>query len=408
MEAQAQDHPARPGRYGSFGGQFVAPVLLPVLDRLDAAFETAWADRVFRAEFERLLHSFVGRPTPISELGAFVAPGAGARIVLKRDDLTFNGGNYANSALGQCLLARRMGLESVVTDTGSGQNGVATAAVAAHLGMTAVVYIGAQDADRYAGTVKKIRAFGADLRVVADAEGTLHAATSAAVRHWMGNSENTAYVAGAPIGAHPYPRLVSAFQAVIGNETRLQLIGTGQVPSAIISAVGGGSSTIGVFSAFLTDPGIRLIAVEAGGDGGPAHSARLSKGRRGVLHGAETLVLSDENGQILSARSVAPGLAYPGSSPELANLVATGRVETMTIGDAEALDAVRRLAEREGILISLEAGHALAAAEAMASTLPPSASIVVMVPASGDKDLDIVWPENGTCPGKPRQAAAST
>ncbi|ODT50943.1 tryptophan synthase subunit beta [Devosia sp. 63-57] len=384
----------RPGRYGSFGGQFVAPVLLPVLDRLEAAFEEAWADRGFRAEFERLLHSFVGRPTPISELGALIPEANGVRIVLKRDDLTFNGGNYANSALGQCLLARRMGLESVVTDTGSGQNGIATAAVAAHLGMKAVVYIGARDAERYAATVKKIRAFGADLRVVADAEGTLHAATSAAVRHWMGTSDHTAYVAGAPIGAHPYPRLVSAFQSVIGNETRLQMIGTGQVPAAIVSAVGGGSSTIGIFSAFLVDKGIRLLAVEAGGDGGPAHSARLAKGRRGVLHGAETLVLSDENGQILSANSIASGLAYPGSSPELANLVDSGRVETTSIGDAEALDAVRRLAEREGILISLEAGHALAAAEQLAATLPAGSSIVVMVPASGDKDLDIVWPES--------------
>ncbi len=383
----------RPGRYGAFGGQFVAPILLPVLDRLEAAFEDAWADRAFRAEFEALLHSFVGRPTPISELKPIAGSEGGARIVLKRDDLTFNGGNYANSALGQCLLARRMGLGSVVTDTGSGQNGIATAAVAAHLGMQSTVYIGARDAARYASTVKKIRAFGADLRVVGDAEGTLHAATSAAVRHWMGTSDGTAYVAGAPIGAHPYPRLVSAFQSVIGNETRLQLIASGQLPAAIVSAVGGGSSTLGIFSAFVADPGIRLVAVEAGGDGTGHHSARLSQGRRGVLHGAETLVLSDDHGQILSAQSIAPGLAYPGSSPELANLVAVGRVETTAIEDGAALDAVRRLAAKEGILISLEAGHALAAAERLAAELPAAATIVVMVPASGDKDLDIVWPE---------------
>jgi tryptophan synthase beta chain len=384
----------RPGRYGPFGGQFVAPVLLPVLDRLEIAFEAAWADPAFRARLDDLLHRFVGRPTPISEATKLLTPSGGARILLKRDDLTFNGGNYANAALGQCLLAGHMGLSSVVTDTGSGQNGIATAAVAAHLGMSCTIYMGARDAERHLNAAKKMRAFGADLRVVADANGTLHAATSAAVRQWMGSSETTAYVAGAPIGAHPYPRLVSAYQAVIGNETRLQLIAAGLLPSAILSAVGGGSSTIGIFSAFIADPGIRLIAVEAGGRGAPhPHAARLAHGRRGVLHGAETLVLSDENGQILTAESAASGLAYPGSPPELANLVTTGRVQTMRVDDDEARAAVRRLAAREGILISLEAGHALAAAEQIAQGLSSSDAIVVMVPASGDKDLDIVWPE---------------
>jgi tryptophan synthase beta chain len=387
--------PDRPGRYGRFGGQFVAPVLLPVLDRLEAAFEEAWIDRGFRMRLDGLLHDFVGRPTPLSEAVARLLPTAGARILLKRDDLTFNGGNYANSALGQCLLADRMGLSCVVTDTGSGQNGIATAAVAAHLGMASIIYMGARDAARHPGAVKKMRAFGADLRIVEDADGTLHAATSAAVRHWMGSSGTTAYVAGAPIGAHPFPRIVGAFQAVIGSETRLQLIAAGLMPGAVISAVGGGSSTVGIFSAFVTDPGIRLIAVEAGGSGeGQPHSARLASGRTGILHGAETFVLSDENGHILPAGSIASGLAYPGSPPELADLVAGGRVETVRIMDEQARDAVRRLASGEGILISLEAGHALAAAEALVQTLSPSQAVVVMVPAAGDKDLDIVWPES--------------
>ncbi len=385
----------RPGRYGTFGGQYVAPVLLPVLDRLEAAFEAAWVDPAFHASFDDLLHSFVGRPTPISEATTLLPPGEGARIILKRDDLTFNGGNYANSALGQCLLAKRSGLTDVVTDTGSGQNGIATAAVAAHLDLGCTVYMGARDADRYASAIKKMRAFGADLRVVADADGTLHAATSAAFRHWMGSSDTTAYVAGAPIGAHPYPRMVNEFQSVIGKECRLQLIGAGLLPRAVISAVGGGSSTSGIFSAFVADPHIRLLAVEGAGNGAEGQgSARLSAGRRGILHGAETLVLSDENGQIIEAASIASGLAYPGASPELANLVATGRVETMQIDDAAALDAVRSLAVKEGILISLEAGHALAAAEQVARSLSSSDAVVVMVPASGDKDLDILWPEN--------------
>lgn len=383
--------PARRGRYGPFGGQFVAPVLLPVLDRLERAFAEAWADRAFRTRLEDLLHRFVGRPTPLTGIVPPAGRGGG-RLLLKRDDLTFNGGNYANSALGQCLLAKRMGMTAVVADTGSGQNGIATAAVAAHLGLGCTVCIGARDAARYPAAVKKMRAFGAEVAVVADAEATLHVATSAAFRHWMGHSGTTAYVAGAPIGAHPYPLIVSAFQAVIGSETRMQLIAAGQLPAAVVSAVGGGSSTLGMFSAFLADPAIRLVAVEAGGDG-RAHAARLAHGRRGILHGAETLVLSDGNGQILPAQSIAPGLAYPGSAPELAALVQAGRVETRLVDDLAARAAVERLARGDGILISLEAGHALAAAEELAQALSPSEAVVVMVPASGDKDLDLLWPD---------------
>jgi tryptophan synthase beta chain len=383
----------RRGRYGSFGGQFVAPVLLPVLDRLEAAFEEAWADPSFRRSFEDLLVRFVGRPTPIFETTALASDNGGARIILKRDDLTFNGGNYANSALGQCLLAARMGLCSVVTDTGSGQNGVAAAAVAARLGLGCTIYMGSSDAARHAATIRKMRAFGADLRVVQDADRTLSSATSAAIRHWMGNSATTAYLAGAPIGAHPYPAMVGAFQAVIGRETRLQLIEAGVLPKAIISAVGGGSSTIGIFSAFVGDSLIRLIAVEAGGRGdGAPHSARLGKGRRGILHGAETLVLADEHGQILPAASLAPGLAYPGSAPEIADLVERGRVETMAIEDEEARRAVLGLAAREGILVSLEAGHAMAAAARIARLYDRNDAVVVMVPSAGDKDLDVIWP----------------
>lgn len=381
----------RPGRYGRFGGQFVAPVLLPVLDRLEAAFGEAWADPAFRRQFEELLVRFVGRPTPIFETVTLASANGGARIILKRDDLTFNGGNYANSALGQCLLAVRMGLAAVVTDTGSGQNGVAAAAVAARLGLACTIYMGSSDAARHAATIKKMRAFGADLRVVEDADRTLSAATSAAIRHWMGNSATTAYLAGAPIGAHPYPAMVGAFQAVIGRETRLQLIEAGVLPRAIVSAVGGGSSTIGIFSAFVGDPKIRLVAVEAGGSEG-GHSARLARGRHGIFHGAETLVLADENGQTLPAVSIAPGLAYPGSAPEIADLVERRRVEAIAVGDEEARQAVLRLAAREGILVSLEAGHAVAAAERIARLYDRNDAVVVMVPSAGDKDLDIIWP----------------
>ncbi|MDR3372884.1 MAG: tryptophan synthase subunit beta [Ancalomicrobiaceae bacterium] len=382
------------GRFGTFGGQFVAPVLLPVLDRLDEAFAAAWADPAFHFDLETLMHRFVGRPTPIFETRSF-RPEKAARIVLKRDDLTFNGGNYANSAVGQCLLARRMGLGAVVTDTGSGENGVATAAVAAHLGLRCTIYMGRKDADQQSPMVRKIRLFGADLGIVEEADRALSAATSAAIRHWMGNSATTAYVAGAPIGAHPFPTIVATLQAVIGRETRLQLIDAGMHPTALLSAVGGGSSTLGLFSGFVDDPGIQLIAVEAGGSGEPGapHAARLRFGRRGIFHGAETLVLADDQGQLLPTASIAPGLSYPGSPPQLANMVTSGRVTTMTINDHEALSAVRRLAAGEGVLVCLEAGHALAAAEKVGRQLSPDSVVVVMVSASGDKDIDRLWQE---------------
>ncbi|WP_180903488.1 tryptophan synthase subunit beta [Martelella soudanensis] len=393
---RTQKREARPGRYGSFGGQFVAPVLLPVLDRLEAAFRKAWADPAFHTELTFLLNRFVGRPTPLFDIPAFPSRAGGARIVLKRDDLTFNGGNYANSAVGQCLLARRMGLSSVVTDTGSGQNGIAAAATAARFGMGCIIYMGTRDAAQQPAAVKKMRLFGAKLEIVDDADRALSAATSAAIRHWMGHSATDAYLAGAPIGPHPYPEMVAAFQSVIGKETRLQLIEGGIFPAAVFSAVGGGSSTIGLFSSFVDDLAIRLVAVEAAGSGEPGalHSARLKHGQRGIFHGAETLVLSDGEGQILPAASIAPGLAYPGSAPQLADLVERRRVETVSVTDGQARAAVRRLAETEGVLLCLEAGHALAAAEHVARTMEPHEVVVVMAPSSGDKDIDILWQDD--------------
>ncbi len=311
----------RPGRYGSFGGQFVAPVLLPVLDRLETGFRSAWADPAFHSELTHLLNRFVGRPTPIFDIPAFPSRPGGARIVLKRDDLTFNGGNYANSAVGQCLLARRMGLSAVVTDTGSGQNGIATAAVAARFGMRCTIYMGARDAAAQPQAVKKMRLFGAKLEIVEDADRALSSATSAAIRHWMGHSGTDAYVAGAPIGPHPYPEMVAAFQQVIGKETRLQLVEGGVLPSAVLSAVGGGSSTIGLFSTFVPDPSIRLIAVEAAGTGerGAPNAARLSQGRRGIFHGAE-------NARSRRCRRTDPCSQFRGARPCLSGLrAAAGR-----------------------------------------------------------------------------------
>ena len=382
--------PAR-GRFGEFGGQYVAPVLIPVLDRLDDAFADAWNDTAFRRTFEDMLRRFVGRPTPMFEVSRLVA--SMSRIVLKRDDLTFEGGNYATAALGQCLLAKRMGLHAVTTDTGSGENGVAVAAVAAQLGLTCRVFIGKHDADINPSAVRRAMAFGAGVSIVEDRDATLHAAMSAAFRHWMMTHDSTAYVVGGPIGPHPFPTMVGSFELVVGAEARLQLLEMGLVPSVVVSAVGGGASTLGLFKGFLDDPQVRLQAVEAGGDGRGPHAARLARGRRGILHGAETFVLSDDDGNILATASIAAGLAYPGSAPELAHLVASGRVRTTTVEDAAARKAVLGLAEREGILVSLEAGHALAAAIDLAGQPSPPEVIVVMIPSSGEKDLQAIGME---------------
>lgn len=379
------------GRFGEFGGQYVAPVLIPVLDRLDDAFASAWNDIAFRRTFEEMLRRFVGRPTPMFEVSRLVA--STARLILKRDDLTFEGGNYATAALGQCLLARRMGLQAVTTDTGSGENGVAVAAVAAQLGLACRVFIGKHDADINPSAVRRAMAFGAEVSVVEDRDATLHASMSAAFRHWMTTTESTAYVVGGPIGPHPFPTMVGTFEAVVGAEARLQLLELGLVPRMIVSAVGGGASTLGLFKAFVDDPQVGLLAVEASGDGQGPHAARFTRGRRGILHGAETLVLSDDDGNILATASIAAGLAYPGSAPELAHLVTRGRVRVTTVHDKAARDAVLRLAEREGILVSLEAGHALAAAIDLARQPSPPEVVVVMVPSAGEKDLEALGVE---------------
>lgn len=382
----------RPGRFGAFGGQFVPPALLPVLDRLEQAFEAAWRDDGFRRSLDDLTHRFVGRPTPLFEATRLLAAGDGARLVLKRDDLC-PGGAAATPALGQCLLARRMGLSRVVTDTGSGENGLAVAAVAAQLGLSCTVFMGARDAERQRAAVKKMRAFGAELRLAEETGANLHAAMSAALRHWMGDASGTAYIAGAPIGPHPFPAIVAAFQEVIGRETRRQLASFAGLPAAVVATVGGGGAALGLFSAFVGEAAVHLVAVEAAGSGqaGAGHAARLTEGRRGVLHGAETLVLSDDDGLTREAASIAPGLAYPGAAPQLAHLAAIGRLETVTVSDHDARATVAKFAACEGILVSLEAGHALAAAETIAHRLPPAAVVAVMIASAGDKDLDIIW-----------------
>jgi tryptophan synthase beta chain len=379
--------PTRRGRFGEFGGQYVAPILIPVLDRLDEAFSQAWNDLSFRQTFETLLRRFVGRPTPLFQTTRLTAPSV-ARIALKRDDLIFEGGNYATSALGQCLLALRMGLGAVIADTGSGDNGIAVAAVAAQLGLQCRVFIGGQDAAGSALAVRRIAAFGAEVSVVSDRGATLHAAMSAAIRYWMSAADTTAYIVGGPIGPHPFPTIVSAFEAVVGRETRMQLLDAGLAPQAVVASVGGGAAALGLFKAFIDDPQIALLAVEAGGSGEGPHAARLARGRPGILHGAETLILADDDGNIERTSSIAPGLAYPGSAPELAELVRRGRITPMIVGDAAARDAVLRLAKREGILVSLEAGHALAAGLELARQQRSPDVIVVMAPSSGEKDLD--------------------
>lgn len=382
-----------PGRYAGhdgefFGGQYVAPNLLPVLDRLDAAYRAALTDRAFARAFAGLLADHVGRPTPIM----MIEPdSAGASIVLKREDLTNTGGSFGGSALGQCLLAQRMGMRAVVADTGSGDHGVATAAAAARLGLAATIYLAVGAGKTQTLMIDQMRSFGATVVTIAGEAGLLHHAMSGAIQHWMAHAATCLYVAGGPIGPHPYPALVHHFQATIGREARLQLVDRfGRLPDAAVASMDGGGAAIGLFGAFVDDP-TRLILAEPGGRGG-MRAAALSHGRPGILHGAHTMLLQDEDGQLRDVRSEAPGLAYPAAPPELAAWFRRGRVEVTLVDDADAVATMRWSAERLGLLMSIETAYACAQALRSAASLPADGLVVVAVSAGGAKDLPSFGP----------------
>ncbi|MEH3047640.1 pyridoxal-phosphate dependent enzyme [Sphingomonas adhaesiva] len=363
----------------AFGGQFVAPALLPVLDRLDAAFRAAVADRGFAAELARLLADHVGRPTPLTTARL---DADGATVLLKREDLTSSGGSFGDSALGQCLLARRMGFEAVVADTGSGDNGVAIAAAAARLGLAATIYIPDGATRRQALMADRMRASGATVVAIPGDASLLHQAMSGAIQHWMGQADRCFYIAGGPIGPHPYPAIVRHFHHAIGEEVRRHLAERcGRPPAAAVASFDGGGTAMGLFAAFLDTPA-RLILAEPGEGGGA-----FANGRPGVLHGAHTLVSQDADGQLPEARPFAPGMVYPAAPPELAAWVRQGRVTAVAVDESAAVRSLRDAATRLGLLISIEAAFALAQARRTAALLPPDATVVAVVNAGGAKDL---------------------
>ncbi len=360
--------------FGPYGGRFVPETLVPALDELERGWREALADDAFRRELHELLTAYAGRPTPLTLAERF-APGTS--LYLKREDLLHTGAHKLNNALGQALLARRLGKRRIVAETGAGQHGVATATVCARFGLACVVYMGEEDLRRQRPNVERMRLLGAEVRPVGFGTRTLKEATSEAIRDWISNVETTHYLIGSCVGPSPYPELVAELQAVIGREAREQVLAAaGRLPDAVVACVGGGSNAIGLFRGFLADEDVRLIGVEAAG------AASLASGRPAVLHGARSSVLADEDGQIVDAHSISAGLDYPGVGPEHAFLRDSGRAEYTVASDEEALAAFRDLARSEGILPALEPAHALARARDLDAEL-----VLVCLSGRGDKDL---------------------
>jgi tryptophan synthase beta subunit len=386
----------RPGRYGEFGGQYLPETLMPAVADLEAAWLAAREDRAFQEELARVLREWVGRPTPLSEAPRLARSVGLARVLLKREDLAHTGAHKINSAVGQALLAKRMGKRRIVAETGAGQHGVATAAACALLGLDCVVYMGTVDARRQQPNVFRMKLLGAEVREVEAGSRTLKDAVNEALRDWVTNVRTTYYLLGSAIGPHPYPAMVRDFQAIIGREAREQARERlGRLPDAVVACVGGGSNAIGIFSAFLDDPSVRLVGVEAAGEGIATgrHAASIVGGSIGVLHGSRTLVLQDDHGQIRETHSVSAGLDYPGVGPEHAALARSGRVRYTARTDREALDAFGLLSRTEGIIPALEPAHAIAELTSIAREDGGDQSVLVCLSGRGDKDLEIVMRE---------------
>ena len=386
------------GRFGDFGGQFLPETLMPAVAELEAAYRDAQADAAFRAELERLLREFVGRPTPLTDARRLAEAVGLRRVLLKREDLAHTGAHKINSAVGQALLATRMGKHRVVAETGAGQHGVASAAACALLGLQCVVYMGTEDMRRQAPNVFRMRLLGAEVRGVDAGTRTLKDAVNEAIRDWVTNVRNTYYLLGSAIGPHPYPTMVRDFQAVIGRESRAQSLEMiGALPGLVSACVGGGSNAIGIFSAFLADAGVRLRGVEAAGHGiaSGEHAASIVGGSVGVLHGARTLVLQDEHGQIRGTHSISAGLDYPGVGPEHAELARSGRASYVARTDEEALDGFTLLSRTEGIIPALEPAHAVADLRHVALEHGREVDVLLCLSGRGDKDLETVMKELG-------------
>jgi tryptophan synthase beta chain len=381
------------GRFGAFGGRYVPETVMPALVELEAAFIAAQADPAFEAEHALLRATFVGRPTPLYLAERLTAKGGGARVVLKREDLCHTGAHKLNNALGQVLLARRMGKTRIIAETGAGQHGVAVATACARFGLPCRVYMGTEDIRRQAPNVDKMRLLGAEVAAVESGSATLKDAINEAFRDWVTHVRDTHYVIGSVVGPHPYPLIAREFQAVIGREARAQMLERFlKLPALVVASVGGGSNAIGIFAGFLNDPAVRLVGVEAGGRGlrSGEHAATLVAGRPGVLHGAYSYLLQDADGQVLTTHSISAGLDYPGVGPEHAFLRDSGRATYVAASDHEALEAFRQLTRLEGIIPALEPAHALHVAQQEAQRLTPKDIVLVNLSGRGDKDLDIV------------------
>ncbi len=391
---------ARPdalGRFGPFGGQYVPETLMPALAELETAAREALADPAFRDRLNHLLRTYVGRPSPLYEAERLTEhyrrPEGGPRLWLKREDLNHTGAHKINNALGQALLALRMGKKRIIAETGAGQHGVATATVCARFGLECVIYMGAEDMRRQALNVFRMRLLGATVQPVTAGTATLKDATSEAIRDWVTNVETTHYILGSVAGPHPYPMLVRDFHAVIGEEAKTQCAEAfGRLPDVLLACVGGGSNAMGLFHAFVPDPSVRLIGVEAAGEGiaSGRHAATITEGRVGVLHGAMSLLLQDGEGQVQEAHSISAGLDYPGVGPEHSYLRQIGRAEYGAVTDDQALTALQRLCRLEGIIPALETAHALAWLDTLCPTLAPGTEVVICLSGRGDKDVNTV------------------
>lgn len=382
--------PDHRGHFGQFGGKFVSETLMHALDELDKNYARLKNDPEFQAEFDKDLAHYVGRPSPLYLAERWTKQLGGAQIYFKREDLNHTGAHKVNNTIGQALLAKYSGKTRIIAETGAGQHGVASATIAARLGMECVVYMGEEDVKRQALNVYRMKLLGAEVVAVTSGSKTLKDAMNEAMRDWVTNVDNTFYVIGTVAGPHPYPMLVRDFQAVIGREAREQhLAMAGKMPDALVACVGGGSNAIGLFYPFLNDTDVALYGVEAGGDGVETgrHAAPLAAGRPGILHGNRTYLMEDDNGQIEHTHSVSAGLDYPGVGPEHAWLKDVGRANYVDATDTEALDSFREVTRVEGIMPALETSHALAYTRKLAQTMTPDQSIIVNISGRGDKDI---------------------
>lgn len=388
------DLPTKEGYYGDFGGKFVPEILIPVLEELEEAYDEAWADDDFQNEYRQLLNEYVGRPTKLTYANRLTEHYGKAKIYLKREDLCHTGAHKINNAIGQILLARRMGKDRIIAETGAGQHGVATATACAKFGVDCIVYMGAEDMERQKLNVERMRLLGAEVRSVTSGSQTLKDATNEAIRDWVTNVEDTFYIIGSVVGPHPYPKMVRNFQRVIGDETRHQLKEAEgrEIPDYLLACVGGGSNAIGIFYPFIEDESVKMYGLEAAGLGADTDqtAATLTIGEPGVLHGSMSYLLHDSEGQIQLAHSISAGLDYPGIGPEHSHLHKTKRVNYKAITDNQAMEGVKLLSQTEGIIPALETAHAVAYLDKLMPNTSKEEVVVLNCSGRGDKDMDTI------------------